>query len=96
LHHADSFLRLSAERSFARTLEGSCHSPIAAHASLDGTTLTVRGFVGAPDGREAYRDRISGSATDAVKLGQALASRMQAAGAGQLLERLRSEAGNQP
>ena len=96
LHHADSFLRLSAERSFARTLEGSCHSPIAAHASLDGTTLTVRGFVGAPDGREAYRDRISGSATDAVKLGQALASRMQAAGAGQLLERLRSEAGKQP
>jgi hydroxymethylbilane synthase len=96
LHHVDSFQRLSAERSFARTLQGSCHSPIAAHASLAGTTLTLRGFVGAPDGREAYRDSISGSAADAVELGRTLASRMQAAGAGPLLDRLRSEAGTQP
>jgi hydroxymethylbilane synthase len=96
LHHVDSFQRLSAERSFARTLEGSCHSPIAAHASLAGTTLTLRGFIGAPDGREAYRDSISGSAADAVDLGRTLASRMQAAGAGSLLERLRNEAGTQP
>ena len=39
LHHADSFTRLVAERSFAATLGGSCHSPIAAHATLDGGTL---------------------------------------------------------
>jgi len=96
LHDADSFLRLTAERAFARTLEGSCHSPIAAHASLDGATLTLRGFVGAPDGREAYRDRISGPATEAVELGRTLASRMQSEGAGPLLERLRSEAGARP
>ena len=49
--------------------------------------------MGAPDGLEAYRDRISGPATDAIELGRTLASRMQAAGAGPLLERLRSEAG---
>jgi hydroxymethylbilane synthase len=57
--------------------------------------LTLRGFVGAPDGREAYRDTISGPAADAVELGRTLASRMQAAGAGPLLDRLRSEAGTQ-
>ena len=39
---------------------------------------------------------ISGPATDAVALGRTLASRMQAAGAGPLLDRLRSEAGTQP
>ncbi len=92
LHHADSFVRLTAERAFAQTLGGSCHSPIAAHASLDGGTLTLRGFVGAPDGTEVYRDRISGSTADAAGLGRALAGRMQAAGAGALLERLRDEA----
>jgi hydroxymethylbilane synthase len=96
LHHEESFVRLAAERAFARTLLGSCHSPIAAHATLAAGSLTLRGFVGAPDGSEAYRDGLSGPATDADGLGLALARRMQAAGAGALLDRLRSEAEPQP
>jgi len=92
LHHEDSFVRLSAERAFARALDGSCHSPIAAHATLAAGSLTLRGFVGAPDGTEVYRDSIAGPAASADDLGLALARRMQAAGAGALLERLRLEA----
>jgi hydroxymethylbilane synthase len=92
LHHADSFTRLVAERSFAATLGGSCHSPIAAHATLDGGTLTVHGFIGAPDGGETYRDRVDGPAIEAESLGRELARRMQSAGAETLLERLRQEA----
>jgi hydroxymethylbilane synthase len=92
LHHQESFVRLSAERAFARALGGSCHSPIAAHATLDAGSLALRGFVGAPDGGEAYRDSIAGASAEAEGLGLALARRMQAAGAGSLLERLRSEA----
>ena len=96
LHHEDSFVRLSAERAFAQTLGGSCHSPIAAHASLEGSTLVLRGFVGAPDGREVYRDSIRGRPEDAPALGRQLAMRMQVAGAGILLDRLRREALAQP
>ena len=96
LHHQDSFVRLSAERAFARTLGGSCHSPIAAHATLAGGELTLHGFVGAPDGGETYRDSLGGPAGDAESLGLALARRMQAAGAGALLERLRDEAAATP
>jgi hydroxymethylbilane synthase len=92
LHHEESFVRLSAERAFARALGGSCHSPIAAHATLDAGSLSLRGFVGAPDGSEVYRDSIAGGAADADALGLALARRMQAAGAGPLLDRLRDEA----
>jgi hydroxymethylbilane synthase len=92
LHHADTYTRLVAERAFAATLGGSCHSPIAAHASLEGDTLTVRGFIGAPDGSESYRDKLAGPAAQAESLGCELARRMQATGAGQLLERLRQEA----
>ena len=92
LHHADSFVRLSAERSFARTLEGSCHSPIAAHAVLEGGALTVHGFIGSPDGGEVYRDVERGEPSDTEALGHRLAERMKAAGAGALLERLRQEA----
>jgi hydroxymethylbilane synthase len=96
LHHEESFVRLSAERAFARTLGGSCHSPIAAHATLESGSLSIRGFVGAPDGSEVYRDAITGPAADAEGLGLALARRMQAAGAGPLLDRLRSEAVSLP
>jgi hydroxymethylbilane synthase len=92
LHHADSFTRLVAERSFAAALGGSCHSPIAAHATLDDGALTVHGFIGAPDGSETYRDRVGGPAIEAESLGRELARRMQAAGAETLLERLRREA----
>ncbi len=92
LHHEDSFVRLTAERAFAQALGGSCHSPIAAHATLDAGKLALRGFVGAPDGSETYRDSIVGDASHAVDLGRALAARMQAAGAGALLDRLRAEA----
>jgi hydroxymethylbilane synthase len=91
LHHEESFVRLSAERAFARTLGGSCHSPIAAHASLESGELLLRGFVGAPDGSEVYRDTISGRPEDAESLGRRLAIRLQAAGAQRLLERLRQE-----
>ena len=96
LHHADSYVRLSAERAYARALGGSCHSPIAAHATLASGELTLHGFVGAPDGAETYRDSLRGPAGDAESIGLALARRMQAAGAGALLERLRDEAAATP
>ena len=93
LHHEESFVRLVAERAFAQALGGSCHSPIAAHATLaDGGSLTLRGFVGAPDGGEVYRDLEGGAAGEAEATGRRLAARMQAAGAGALLRRLEQEA----
>jgi hydroxymethylbilane synthase len=92
LHHEPSFVRLKAERAFAQTLGGSCHSPIAAHASLEGESLVVHGFVGAPDGQEVYRDVERGNPAETEALGRRLATRMQAAGAGALLDRLHDEA----
>jgi len=92
LHHEESFVRLCAERAFAQALGGSCHSPIAGHATLEAGTLALRGFVGAPDGSEVYRDLERGAAGEAGSIGRRLAARMQAAGAGPLLRRLEREA----
>ncbi len=92
LHHPATFARLVAERAFAATLGGSCHSPIAAHATLTGAELTLQGYIGAPDGSETFRDVMRGPATEAAALGRQLAGRMQEAGAGPLLDRLRQEA----
>jgi hydroxymethylbilane synthase len=88
LNDAPTASRLAAERAFAQRLHGSCHSPIAAHAAIRGETLALAGFVGSPDGGEAYRDRISGPVTEAAALGLALAERILDAGAASLLERL--------
>lgn len=90
LEHRDSRLCLDAERAFAARLQGSCTSPVAGFAELDGGTLRLRGRVGAPDGSRMYADEISGPAADGPQLGRRLAERLLAAGAGALLEELRT------
>ncbi|PZN33544.1 MAG: hydroxymethylbilane synthase [Proteobacteria bacterium] len=78
-----------AERAFARRLEGSCQSPIAAYAQLSDGELVLRGVVGSPDGREVHRGRVSGPADRATSLGVELAERLLASGADALLASLR-------
>ena len=80
---------MDAERAFAQRLGGSCQSPIAAYATLDGERLALEGLVAEPDGSRLLRDAITGGADEASNLGQRLADRVLAAGADRLLERLR-------
>jgi hydroxymethylbilane synthase len=81
---------LEAERAFAERLGGSCQSPIAAHAQLHAEQLSLAGLVAEPDGSRLLRDSIQGSASQAGSLGRLLAERLLAAGAADLLERLRT------
>lgn len=84
---------LDAERAVAARLEGSCTSPIAAFARHDAGRLALEGFVGSPDGRQSFSDRVEGTPAEADALGRALAERLLAAGAGALLDQLRAGAG---
>ena len=81
---------MDAERAFAARLGGSCQSPIAAYAELDGDRMTLRGLVAEPDGSRLLKDTLSGSADNPAGLGRVLAERILPAGAGPLLERLRA------
>jgi hydroxymethylbilane synthase len=90
LENAPTRTVMDAERAFAAALGGSCTSPVACHASLSGESMTVSGLVAEPDGSKLLRDTLRGRAADAMMLGRALAERMHAAGAGALLERLRT------
>jgi hydroxymethylbilane synthase len=90
LNHRDTRTAMEAERAFAHRLGGSCQSPIAAHATLDGQRLTLEGLVAEPDGSRLLRDAATGSAADPTALGVLLAERILAAGADALLERLRA------
>ena len=88
LTHEETALTTAAERAIARTLDASCQSPVATYAVIDGSSLTVTALVALPDGSESIRDQISGPAEDAEQLGEELAKRLLARGAGELLAKL--------
>jgi hydroxymethylbilane synthase len=90
LEHGLTRWVLEAERAFAQRLGGSCQSPIAAYASVEGNRLQLEGLVAEPDGSRLYRDSASSGLADAAQLGRQLAERVLAAGADALLERLRA------
>jgi hydroxymethylbilane synthase len=76
---------LTAERALVEELEATCRTPIGAHAVLDGGALRLTAFVGLPDGSHWIRDAVDGDLSDPAALGRAVAGRMLAAGARELL-----------
>jgi len=74
IHDTPTGLRLASERQFLLTLDGSCETPIAGLATLDGGTLTLRGEVLRPDGSEALSDTLSGAIADGPAMGTDLAN----------------------
>ncbi len=79
---------LLAERALALELQASCHTPLGAHARhTDEGRLSLRGWVGLPDGSAWIRDELEGDLEEPEALGARVAARMLAAGAGGLLAR---------
>jgi hydroxymethylbilane synthase len=60
---------LVAERAFLAVLDGSCRTPIAGYATLDGGRLRFRGLIARPDGSESLAAEREGAAADAAALG---------------------------
>ena len=78
---------LAAERALARALGASCHTPLGAHAVLaDDGAMTLRTFLGLPDGSAWLRDELTDPlGASPERLGEEVAERMRAAGADELL-----------
>ena len=76
IHDTPTGQRLAAERAFLRGLDGSCETPIAGLAELNGSTLRLRGEVLRPDGSEAINDDQSCPIEDAEKLGTEMANKI--------------------
>ena len=85
LEHTQTRIRVNAERSMNRYLEGGCQVPIGAYALVDGEQVHLRGLVGAVDGSEILRDEVTGHVNDAEKLGIELAKKLLAQGADKIL-----------
>jgi hydroxymethylbilane synthase len=83
---------LTAERAAVGRLGASCETPVGVCAHFEGAELVLQGFAGLPDGSEWVRDRVAGDPEQPAALGEALAERMTAAGAGEILARAAREA----
>lgn len=73
VHDARTGQQLAAERAFLETLDGSCETPIAGLAELEGDTLRLRGEVLRPDGSERIHDEATVPVEDGDAVGRALA-----------------------
>ena len=74
-----------AERSLLARLEAGCRAPVAALARVSDRALTLEAAVLSPDGVRVLRETGSGDAADAVGLGRAVAERLLALGAAELI-----------
>ena len=84
---ADTHTALAAERAFLAALGGSCRTPIAGHARLDGDAVRFRGLIAKTDGSDAIEVSRQGRRTDAAALGADAGHEIKTrAGAGYFVE----------
>ncbi len=76
IHDTPTGQRLAAERAFLGALDGSCETPIAGLATLDGGTLTLRGEILRTDGSECLSGTRTGPISDGAAMGRDLASEL--------------------
>ena len=78
IHDRATGEQLAAERAFLATLDGSCETPIAGLAELNGTEMRLRGQVLRPDGSDAIGDDVTCAISDGAEAGEAMARKLLA------------------
>jgi hydroxymethylbilane synthase len=69
IDHADTSVALACERAFLGVLDGSCKTPIGAHAEVFGGSIRFRGLLAHEDGNPSCEHESSGPRADAIKIG---------------------------
>ncbi len=69
IHHNTSGIAIECERAFLARLDGSCRTPIAGHARIEGGKLFFKGQILALDGTTSSEVSKEGALEDAAKIG---------------------------
>ncbi|MBL8510541.1 MAG: hydroxymethylbilane synthase [Betaproteobacteria bacterium] len=88
LNNPETTATVEAERALGRALAASCDIPLGAHARIQNGQLKLEGFVALPDGTRMIREHLIGRRDDPEALGRALAEKLLARGAGEILATL--------
>ena len=95
LHHADTAVRVTAERALNKHLNGGCQVPIACYAVLEGEQIWLRGLVGEPSGGVLLSADARAPREAATELGVQVAEALLAQGAGDILKAVYGEEGHE-
>ena len=90
INDREAAVSLSAERAVVTALGGGCQLPLGVVAVHERDSLSVHAIVASPDGREALRQTVKGSAASAAALGRRLADQLVEAGAADILSAIRN------
>jgi hydroxymethylbilane synthase len=71
-------IAVGAERALLEELDGSCRTPIAALAQIDGVRLTLDGLLFLPDGSAHWATHRAGSTADALAIGRDAGAELKA------------------
>ncbi len=82
---AESSFAVNAERAMLDVLDGSCHTPIGAHAEIGDGRLRLRGLVARADGSECFETERIGDVADAIGLGRDAGQELRDRGGARLL-----------
>ena len=77
LNDPHTAIRVTAERACLAVLEGSCRTPIAAFAELEGDVVRLRALIATPDGTQVHRQEGRAPASDAKKLGEQIGHKLK-------------------
>ncbi|MGB5597335.1 MAG: hydroxymethylbilane synthase [Thiothrix litoralis] len=88
LRHAETTVRVRAERAMNQRLNGGCQVPVAGFAELEDGGLRLRGLIGFPDGSAVYTCEQRGCVVDPESLGIAVAEDLLAQGGDKVLASL--------
>ncbi|WP_214823310.1 hydroxymethylbilane synthase [Exiguobacterium sp. s28] len=83
LHHDVTAKAATAERTFLKAIEGSCHVPVGGYATVNGDDVTLTGLIASVDGKEVLR--VTKTSSDAVALGNEVADDLLGRGGREIL-----------
>ncbi len=83
INHRETAIALGTERAFLRQLDGSCRTPLAGHAKVDGDRVAFHGMILSPDGKTWFEARDTSTINDCEQMAVRVADELRArAGAG--------------
>ena len=75
--HATTAAALTCERAFLGSLDGSCRTPLAGYAQIEGDRIVFNGMILTPDGTEVHEIEAEGAINEAAALGANAGARIR-------------------
>lgn len=86
IDHKPTGQALACERAFLAALDGSCRTPIAGYAEIEGDRLSFSGLILTPDGTKWHEAKAEGCAADGAEIGRKAGEEVRARAGEQFFE----------